>query len=173
MIMSITGIIISVLTLIYAEHSLRAHGKAIGSAFIMSLGIILHNFPEGVALGAAFYANVMIGIGLAVVIILHTIPAGLIIGLPLKNSGYSKFKVVLYTALVGLPMGIGAFTGSYLGEIAPGLSSIILGYAAGAILYVVFGELIPEAQELHKGKLGTVGNIAGMIAGIIISFMFK
>ena len=79
----------------------------------------------------------------------------------------SKIKALNYTFLSGVTTGIGAFFGALAGQISKGMISICLAIAAGAMLYIISGELIPESNKLYKGRIGFVGNIIGFILGII------
>ncbi len=86
---------------------------------------------------------------------------------PMKNGGMQTSKVLLYVVLSGITTGIGAFAGKIVGEISEDIISICLTFAAGAMLYIVSGELIPESNSLYKGKFPTLGNIVGFILGLI------
>ncbi len=86
---------------------------------------------------------------------------------PMKNGGMGKIKALSYTILSGVTTGIGAFFGAFVGQISEGLISICLAIAAGAMLYIVSGELIPESNKLYKGRIGFIGNVIGFIVGII------
>lgn len=86
---------------------------------------------------------------------------------PMKNGGISSRKVIFYVVLSGITTGIGAFLGSLIGTISLTIISLCLAFAAGAMLYIVTGELIPEANELYKGRISSIGNIVGFLIGII------
>ena len=86
---------------------------------------------------------------------------------PMKSGGMSKIKALIYTMLSGVTTGIGAFFGALVGQISEQMISICLSIAAGAMLYIVSGELIPESNSLYKGRIGFVGNILGFVLGII------
>ncbi len=86
---------------------------------------------------------------------------------PMKNGGISSFKVVLYVILSGVTTGVGAFFGSLIGSVSSTVISLCLAFAAGAMLYIVTGELIPEANDLYKGRMSALGNIIGFLLGII------
>ena len=77
-----------------------------------------------------------------------------------------KIKALSYTFLSGMMTGVGAFFGATVGKISEGMISICLSIAAGAMLYIVTGELIPEANEVDKGKVGVIGNIIGFLIGV-------
>ena len=78
---------------------------------------------------------------------------------PMKNGGMSKTKAVILTLLSGVTTGIGAFFGSIVGGISEEIIGICLSFAAGAMLYIVSGELIPESNKMYKGRIGAIGNI--------------
>lgn len=86
---------------------------------------------------------------------------------PMRNGGISARKVVFYVILSGITTGIGAFFGSLIGSVSQAIISLCLSFAAGAMLYIVTGELIPEANNLYKGRLSAIGNILGFLIGII------
>ncbi|MPN09797.1 Zinc transporter ZupT [bioreactor metagenome] len=116
---------------------------------VMSVAIALHNFPEGMIIGASFAntgAAVAVsksGLTLSAVIGLHDIPEGMAVAVPLIAGGMGKIKAVIITALTGIPTMIGAVLGYYIGMISPVSLSLSLSFASGAMLYVIFGELIP------------------------------
>lgn len=87
--------------------------------------------------------------------------------IPMKNGGISKIKALIYTILSGVTTGIGAFFGAAIGQISQAMISTCLAVAAGAMLYIVSGELVPEANDLYKGKIGFLGNIIGFVIGVL------
>ena len=86
---------------------------------------------------------------------------------PMKTGGMSTVNVLFYVFLSGITTGIGAFIGAVLGGISKNIISICLSFAAGAMLYIVSGELNPESNKLYSGRLTAVGNIAGFLIGMI------
>lgn len=82
---------------------------------------------------------------------------------PMRNGGISASKVIFYVMLSGITTGIGAFFGSLVGSISLTIISLCLSFAAGAMLYIVTGELIPEANSLYKGRMPAIGNILGFL----------
>ena len=107
-----------------------------------------------------------LGLSLAIAICLHDIPEGISMAVPMKNGGMSKIKVIFYVILSGITTGIGAFFGAIVGSISQEVISICLSFAAGAMLYIVSGELIPESNQLYHGKMTAIGNMIGFIIGI-------
>lgn len=136
------------------------------TGIIVSIGLAIHNFPEGLAIGSGFDVSTKLGIGLALAICLHDIPEGISMAIPMKNGGMKAWKVIFYVILSGVTTGIGAFFGAIIGNISNTVISISLSFAAGAMLYIVSGELLPESNKLYNGRMSTVGNILGFLIGI-------
>ena len=79
------------------------------TGIIVSIGIALHNFPEGLAIGSSFGASLTLGYSLAIAICFHDIPEGISMAVPMKNGGMKKSKVIFYVFISGITTGIGAF----------------------------------------------------------------
>lgn len=137
------------------------------TGIIVSIGLALHNFPEGLAIGSGFGASLKLGYSLAIAIALHDIPEGISMAVPMKNGGMKISKVIFYVILSGITTGIGAFFGAIIGNISSEIIAICLSFAAGAMLYIVSGELIPESNKLYSGKFSSFGNILGFILGML------
>ncbi|HHV19658.1 MAG TPA: ZIP family metal transporter [Thermoanaerobacterales bacterium] len=144
-------------------------GRYIRTSILIGLGIAMHNFPEGLAIGAGFMASEYLGLSLTFIIALQNIPEGMAMAGPMKAARLGSGRILWWTALAGIPMGIGAFTGALAGAVSSMVLSLSLGFAAGAMLYVVFDELLPEAHELSKGHSATFGAIIGVIVGLMVS----
>lgn len=137
------------------------------TGIIVSIGLALHNFPEGLAIGSGFKASITLGYSLAIAICFHDIPEGISMAVPMKSGGMNRLKVLFYVFLSGITTGLGALVGAFIGEISNIMIGISLSFAAGAMLYIVSGELIPEANKLYNGKVNTFGNIIGFLVGLI------
>ena len=137
------------------------------TGIIVSIGLALHNFPEGLAIGSGFGASITLGYSLAIAICLHDIPEGISMAVPMKNGGMNKIKIILYVVLSGITTGIGAFFGAIVGGISEKLISMCLSFAAGAMLYIVSGELLPESNKLYSGRMTAIGNIFGFLLGML------
>lgn len=85
---------------------------------------------------------------------------------PMKNGGMNPIKVMLYVILSGIATGFGALIGALVGNISKQVIAVCLSFAAGAMLYIVTGELIPEANQLYKGRITALGNMLGFIIGL-------
>ena len=138
----------------------------------MASAIALHNLPEGMTIGASF-ANqngVMEGsaLMLAILIGLHDIPEGMAIAVPLINGGLKRRFAILITALTGAPTVLGALIGYYIGDMGPLGLALSLCFASGAMLYVIFGELLPQSILMYKSKLPAFFVILGMLLGLLV-----
>ena len=172
----IIGILVGIFSMIICDnfvnkvcnnHKSLRKNNLLKTGLIIAIGLAIHNFPEGLAIGAGFESSLNLGLKLAIAIALHDVPEGISISLPLKFSGSSKFKAILITTLSGLTTGIGAFFGAIIGNISLNLIGLSLAFAAGAMLYIVSCELIPESNSMYKGRFSSFGNIIGIIIGII------
>ena len=141
---------------------------------VMASAIALHNVPEGMTIGASYASSAGVmgraALVLAVLIGLHNIPEGMAVSVPLISGGMTKWKAVCITAASGIPTIIGALLGYWLGEIGPLGLCISLGFASGAMLYVVFGEILPQAIIMYRSKLPAFSAIAGILVGMLIIF---
>ena len=134
------------------------------TGIIVSIGLAIHNFPEGLAIGSGLEASIKLGLSLAIAICLHDIPEGISMAIPMKSGGMKAGKIIFYVILSGVTTGIGAFFGAIIGSISQEIISMCLSFAAGAMLYIVSGELIPESNKLYSGKTTAIGNIIGIFA---------
>jgi ZIP family zinc transporter len=145
------------------------------AGIVMACAIALHNMPEGMTIGASYANNNGVmgsaALVLAVIIGLHNIPEGMAVSVPLVSSGMGKVKAVLITAASGIPTILGALLGYWLGEIGPIGLTMSLGFASGAMLYVVFGEILPQSILMYHSKLPSFSVIAGILAGLLIIFL--
>ena len=145
------------------------------AGLVMACAIALHNVPEGMTIGASYAVEggkLDAGaLTLAILIGLHNIPEGMAVSVPLISGGMNKLKAVLITALSGLPTVIGAVLGFLLGEIGALGLALSLGFASGAMLYVVFGEILPQAFLMYHSKAPAFSSIAGMAVGLLIIFL--
>ena len=155
------GVIFGVISMIFCDVIVQKkfnakQKKYVSNNDLLKTGII-------VSIGLAIHR---LGLGLAIAICLHDIPEGISMAVPMKNGGMSKAKVIFYVILSGVTTGIGAFFGAIVGSISEAVIAICLSFAAGAMLYIVSGELIPESNKLYKGRMSAIGNMIGFIIGI-------
>ena len=162
---AIIGIFVGIVAMIFCDLLVETKfskkqnlkdNNLLKTGIIVSIGLAIHNFPEGLAIGSGFEASTRLGIGLAIAICLHDIPEGISMSVPMKNGGMAVWKVIFYVVLSGVTTGIGAFFGAIIGSISETIIAISLSFAAGAMLYIVSGELIPESNNLYKGRMSAV-----------------
>ena len=159
------------------QHYVRNDNKLslFVAGIVMACAIALHNVPEGMTIGASYASNDGVmgsaALVLAVLIGLHNIPEGMAVSVPLISGGMKKIKAVLVTAASGFPTILGALLGYLLGEIGPVGLAISLGFASGAMLYVVFGEILPQSILMYHSKLPAFSAIVGILAGLLIIFL--
>jgi ZIP family zinc transporter len=167
----IIGIIMGIVSMLICDNIVKrkfnTHNNILMTGIIVSIGLAIHNLPEGLAIGSGFESSIKLGLGLAIAICLHDIPEGISMAVPMRNGGINPIKVIFYVVLSGVTTGMGAFFGSLIGGISQNVIAICLSFAAGAMLYIVSGELVPESNELYKGKLPAIGNIIGFVLGMV------
>ena len=156
--------------LIHSDH--YSHHRETGdwremfvAGVIMACAIALHNLPEGMVIGVSYSGAESIadraGLVMAVVIGLHNIPEGMAVSVPLISGGMPS----------GTPTIRGALLGYDLGELGPTALCLALSFAAGAMIYVVFGELIPEAILMWRSKKPAFAILIGMIVGLLVIYI--
>lgn len=159
------------------EHRRNNDSKAalFVAGIVMACAIALHNVPEGMTIGASFVRtdDVLTGssLVLAMLIGLHNIPEGMAVVVPLISGGMKRSFAILITALSGAPTILGALLGYWLGDIGPLGLALSLSFASGAMLYVVFGEILPQAILLYRSKLPTFFICLGMMVGMLIIYL--
>jgi len=137
---------------------------------LLIVAITVHNIPEGLAVGVAFGAvgtsetatfenarNLAIGIGI------QNFPEGLAVSLPLKAAGFSASKAIWYGQLSGLVEPFAGVLGALLVGLMQPLLPYALAFAAGAMVYVVIDDIIPEAQTCGNGKVASWGSMVGFL----------
>jgi ZIP family zinc transporter len=144
-------------------------------ATLLVLAITLHNIPEGLAIGITFGAAfghgpsaLMAAIALTVGIAIQDIPEGLAVSAPLRREGMRPFKAFLYGSLSGVMEPIGGVLGAFAVMTARGLMPYALGFAAGAMMFVVVEELIPETQRCRHSHIATFGFMAGFAVMMVL-----
>ena len=157
--------------LYHESRIIQNRSKMLHSGMIMLIAIALHNIPEGIAIGAGGSYDFQLGALLAIMIALHNIPEGMAIAAPLLAGGINRWKVVFLTSLSGAPTLLGGLIGIMIGSISTFTVAIALSAAGGAMLYVVFGEIIPQAVVMTKNRTATLVVLLGMIVGLLIAQM--
>ena len=143
---------------------------------MLVLAVTLHNIPEGMAVGVVLAGGLMGNetismagaFALAIGIAIQNFPEGAIISMPLKAEGMSKGKAFLYGTLSGIVEPIAAIVTILLASFVEPILPYLLAFAAGAMIYVVVEELIPESQEGEHSNIGTIGVAIGFVIMMIL-----
>ena len=136
---------------------------------MLSLAVTIHNLPEGMAVGVVIAGAMNTGIGIAPAavmamslgIAIQNVPEGAIISMPMRAAGNSRLKSFIIGSLSGIVEPIGGLLIILLASIFTPILPYMLSFAAGAMIYVVVEELIPEASEGKHSNLGTIGFAIG------------
>lgn len=153
---------------------------------LLIFAITLHNIPEGLAVGVAFGAaalgdpvaaasganlagalTLMFGIGL------QNLPEGMAVSVPLLREGFSRRRAFFYGQLSGVVEPIAAVLGAVVAAVAAPALPYALAFAAGAMIFVVVEEVVPEAQASGHGDAATMGLIAGFVIMMILDVAFQ
>ena len=143
---------------------------------LLVFAVTLHNIPEGMAVGVTF-AGVLTenttmsmtgAFVLAIGIAIQNFPEGAIISMPLQSQEISKTRAFVYGTLSGIVEPVGAFLTILLTGLVVPLLPYLLSFAAGAMIYVVVEELIPEAQSGEHSNISTIGVAAGFVLMMIL-----
>ncbi len=149
---------------------LEGASSRLSSAWLILFAIAIHNFPEGLAVGVSLGRSYNVtGAAVAIAMGLHNIPEGLACALPLACTGYSRKKVLWYTTLAGLVTPIGGFVGASAVALAEAILPYGLAFAGGAMLYIVFDEMIPQSHRNGHEFEATLCGLVGFALMIIIN----
>lgn len=137
--------------------------------WLFVIAIALHNFPEGLAVGVGFGSgDVASGLALAVGIGLQNIPEGLVVALSLRELGYSVGSAIGISTLTGLVEPIGGALGVAVVSLAAPLLPWGMAFAAGAMLFVIIDEIIPEVDHKGLAQEGTIGAMFGFVVMMVL-----
>lgn len=187
----IPGIVVGVLLVIVSHRLISGHElkprkykEADLKKLILILGILtVHSFPEGVAIGVSFadlntgtgyeflgFTVPILAIFMTIAISIHNIPEGLAISIPLRAMNVSEWRMVGWAIFSSLPQPVGAVIAYYFVRLAREFLPFGFGFAAGAMVYLVATEFVPEALETGKslpGK-GRTELVSGFLVGILV-----
>ena len=166
-------------------HMLQDTAEGISTSWRRSILLVtamaLHHIPEGLAIGVGYGAaaaesvaaqGAASGLATALVltfsIMLQNVPEGLVVSTALRAEGFSARKSCFYGVLSGLTAPLGAVPGALAAGITAGLLPVALSFAAGAMMYVVVEELIPEAHLGEHSNTGTLGVMAGFLLMMVL-----
>lgn len=169
----LAGILGGILAIIAIEKSLEllfSFSSMMKTGILLGLSIAVHNIPEGLALGSTLVGVSDFGFVLTMAMLVHNIPEGISLSIPLGMNKVRPWKILLFSFFVGLPTGIGAYLGAYLGNISHNFIALCLAIAGGTMLYIVADEIIPAGKNIHAGRVSSLAVVFGFILGIILYF---
>lgn len=155
-----------------AVSDAKTRKSLLKAGLIMLLAIALHNFPEGMAIGATGAAETQMGVMIAIIIAVHNIPEGMAISAPLASGGIGAAKTIGLTTLAGAATVLGAVIGIAIGGIGALATGICMGLAGGAMLYVTFCEILPQATLMEEGRVPAVSMLVGIVCALLFVYLF-
>jgi ZIP family zinc transporter len=145
----------------------------LSKVWLFVIAITIHNFPEGLAVGVSFGGgDAAAGLVIALAIGLQNMPEGLAVALPLLREQYSRIKSLGYATLTGLVEPVGGLLGVALISVFQPILPWGLAFAAGAMLFVVSDEMIPESHRKGFAREATFGLIAGFVVMMFLDTLF-
>jgi ZIP family zinc transporter len=172
------GMLVGALFLHFADKNLpHLHMESVADSSLDSLqkislfivAITIHNFPEGMSVGVSFGGgDVKNGLVLTLAIALQNLPEGLAVALPLVGLGYNKWKAVGIATLTGLVEPVGGFLGITMVSLFSSILPVAMGFAAGAMLFVISEEIIPETHANGRSRYATFSLMIGFIVMMIL-----
>ncbi|WP_276258750.1 ZIP family metal transporter [Haloglomus litoreum] len=166
-----------------SEVNPRQYEEADFRKLVLILGILtVHSFPEGVAIGVAFadlniegvalfgFTVPLLAVFMTVAISIHNIPEGVAISIPLRAMGVSNWRMVWWSVFSSLPQPIGAVLAFYFVRLARAFLPVGFGFAAGAMIYLVLTEFVPEALEEGADLPGDGYRelVGGILVGVVV-----
>lgn len=135
--------------------------------YLIFMGIAVHNVAEGLAIGAGMIARPELGMAIAIAIGIHNIPEGMATAVPLSMGGIPTWRLLVMAAVAGLMTVVGAGIGGLIFQSSVGMVAGALGFAAGAMFYIVGDELIPHARNYHH-YWANIGLVGGFVLGVLM-----
>ena len=179
-------VLVMVANRVISDHHFdpKEYEEADFQKLVLILGVLtVHSFPEGVAVGVSFaelnlaggvtfgpFVVPILAIFMTVAISIHNVPEGLAISIPLRSMGVSNWKMVWWAIFSSLPQPLGAVLAFYFVRIAREFLPAGFGFAAGAMVFLVLSEFIPEALDHGSGLPGRGHRelISGLVVGVLV-----
>lgn len=169
------GVMIGIDRMLPHEHFIKGRegmdadtARKLQRTWLFVFAIALHNFPEGLAIGVGYASDGAAGNALATGIAIQDVPEGLVVAVALLSAGYSRKTAVLLAILTGLVEPIGAVIGALVVSTSLGVLPWGLGFAAGAMLFVISHEIIPESHRKGHETFATGGLMLGFVLMMIM-----
>ena len=179
---TVFGIVLGAVFLVCAERltphmhhvtGIKGPSTELGKVWLFILAITIHNFPEGIAVGVGFGGgNIVAGTKLAIGIGLQNMPEGLAVALPLMREDSTRAKAFLVALLTGMVEPVGGFLGISIVSLGEFILPYGLAFAAGAMLFVISEEIIPETHSRGNDREATIGLLIGFIIMMVLDNLF-
>lgn len=164
-------------TLVPHQHFIKGReGRGtvgLGSSWLFILAITIHNFPEGMTVGVAYGAEAATGMAVTIGIGLQNIPEGLAVAAALIGDGFNRVRAFWIALLTGLVEPVGGLVGAAAVSVSDALLPWGMSFAAGAMLFVVSGEIIPETHREGVERAATFSLVLGFIVMMILDVVFS
>lgn len=172
----IAGMLCGVLLTAYLEGKIgrlcekqKKHNNKLEKAgWLLSIGVLIHNIPEGMAIGALLSVSILEGIRLCIIIALHCIPEGLALSVAMGKKENGLMATLFSFVVLSASMGIGSFFGAVLSNFSETFIAVMFAFSGGVMLYITCGEIIPESKEVWNGRLTTIGSLMGFLLGVAV-----
>ena len=143
------------------------------SLWLFIIAITIHNFPEGMAVGLALgNGDLGFGMPLAVGIAIQNMPEGLVVALAVVALGHSRWRAFIITLISGLMEPVGGLFGVFMAQLSDFLLPMGLGFAAGAMCFVIIHKMMPEIQKAGFHEHSTFGSMVGMVVMMALEVLF-
>jgi ZIP family zinc transporter len=149
------------------EGPARYKGR-VKTLYLMIFALLIHNIPEGMAVGAGSALVFEKGLALSIAMAIQDVPEGFAVSYPLIGLTGNRFKAFLIAALSGFSETLASMLTGLLIEVGQGLIPFILALAAGAMIYVVSDEVIPETHKYGHEDVATIGFVTGFITMLLL-----
>jgi len=166
---SLAALLAGVALSAWLEGRMSSLSKWHKAGLLLTMGITAHNIPEGMALGSMLNVSEAAGLSLAAMIAIHCFPEFLAVALPLRQAGVSAVKLLAFTFVLALPMGLGAMGGVFFSSLSPAFLDGCVCFSGGVILYIACGEILPESKEIWHGRLPALGAMLGFAIGVLLT----
>jgi ZIP family zinc transporter len=153
------------------RHRQTREAQLLMYSSLIGIGIALHNFPEGIAMGSSFAHMPELGMVMAIAIALHNLPEGMVIVLPACLAGMKRKRALKLAFLSGLAEPLGAITAFMLLDVFPNIIPLGLSFAAGVMVAITLDEIVPIANREGHEHLTSFGFLLGCAATFVLLAM--
>ncbi len=157
---------------VHLDSAVDVQMNSLRKIWLFVIAITIHNFPEGMSVGVSFGSGDMKnGLVLAIAIAMQNIPEGLAVALPLVSLGYNRWRAVGIATLTGLVEPVGGLLGITMVTLFQSVLPVAMGFAAGAMLFVISEEIIPETHSKGRSRYATYSLMVGFIIMMAVDNM--